>query len=120
MSFWRKEVIPFALSHETRLHIEEQRAWIEREPRNGRPYYNLAQLYRMEGRQDEALGLLLEAVRLEDGLFEAHLSLAELYAVREDYRAAWRHARAAERGGESAAVDMLKRHGVAEPSDPPA
>jgi tetratricopeptide (TPR) repeat protein len=114
MSFWRKEVIPFALSQETRLHIEEQRAWIEREPRNGRPYYNLAQLYRMEGRQEEALGLLLEAVRLEDGLSEAHVSLAEMYAVREDYRAAWRHARAAERGGESSAVGLLKRYGLAE------
>jgi tetratricopeptide (TPR) repeat protein len=119
MSFWRREVIPFALSHETRLHIEEQRAWIEREPRNGRPYYNLAQLYRMEGRQEEALGLLLEAVRVED-LSEAHVSLAEIYAVRENYRAAWRHARAAERGGEPGAVDMLKRYGVAEPSEPGA
>ena len=114
MSFWRKEVIPFALSHETRLHIEEQRAWIEREPRNGRPYYNLAQLYRMEGRQEAALGLLLEAVRQEVGFAEAHVALAEIYAVREDYRAAWRHARAAERAGESSAVDLLKRYGLAE------
>lgn len=114
MSFWRREVIRFALDHETRLHREEQRAWIEREPRNGRPYYNLAQLYRMEGRQEEALGLLLEAVRLEGGLSEAHVSLAEMYAMREDYRAAWRHARAAERGGVSSAVDLLKRYGLAE------
>jgi tetratricopeptide (TPR) repeat protein len=114
MSFWRREVIDFGLSHETRLHMEEQRAWIEREPSNGRPYYNLAQLYRIEGRQEEALGLLLEAVRLEDGLSEAHVSLAELYAVREDYPAAWRHARSAERCGVSSAVDLLKRYGVAE------
>jgi hypothetical protein len=114
MSFWREEIIHFALSHETRLHMEEQRAWIEREPGSGRPYYNLAQLYRMEGRQEEALGLLLEAVRLEDGLCEAHVSLAELYVVLEDYRAAWRHAHAAELGGDSSAVDLLKRYGVAE------
>ncbi len=114
MSFWRQEVIHFALSNETRLHIEEQRAWIEREPGNGRPYYNLAQLYRMEGRQDEALGLLLEAVRLDDNLSEAHVSLAEVYAVREDYRAAWRHARAAERGGVFTASDLLKRYGLPE------
>jgi tetratricopeptide (TPR) repeat protein len=114
MSFWRREVIPFALSQETRLHMEEQRAWIQREPHNGRPYYNLAQLYRIEGRQDEALGLLLEAVRLEDGLSEAHVSLAEIYAVREDYRAAWRHARAAERSGVSSASDLLKRYNLPE------
>jgi tetratricopeptide (TPR) repeat protein len=114
MSFWRKEVVDFALSQETRFHMDEQRAWIEREPLNARPYYNLAQLYRMEGRQEEALGLLLEAVRLEDGLAEAHGSLAEIYAVRGDYRAAWRHARTAESGGESSAVELLKRYGVAE------
>jgi tetratricopeptide (TPR) repeat protein len=114
MSFWREDVIQFALSHETRLHVEEQREWIRREPGNGRPYYNLAQLYRMEGRPEEALGLLLEAVRLDDGLSDAHVSLAELYAVLEDYPAAWRHARAAQRGGESSAVNLLNRYGVAE------
>jgi tetratricopeptide (TPR) repeat protein len=114
VSFWRQDVIHFALSHETRLHMEEQRAWIEREPWNGRPYYNLAQLYRMEGRPEEALGLLLEAVRLEDGLAEAQVSLAEMYAVREDYPAAWRHARAAERCGVLSAVDLLKRYGLTE------
>jgi tetratricopeptide (TPR) repeat protein len=114
VSFWRKEVVDFALSHETRLHMEEQRAWIEREPRNGRPYYNLAQLYRMEGRREEARGLLLEAVRLDDGLSEAHVALAEMYAVLEDYPAAWRHARAAEGGGVPSAVELLRRYGVVE------
>lgn len=114
MSFWRNEVIQAALDDETRCHMEEQRAWIERDPANPRPYYNLAQLYRMEGRQEEALGLLLEAVRLEAGLADAHASLAEMYAVREDYGAAWRHARAAERGGVARAVEMLVRHGVRE------
>jgi hypothetical protein len=114
VSFWRREVIDFGLSHETRLHIGEQREWIEREPGNARPYFNLAQLYRIEGRSEEALGLLLEAVRLEDGLTAAHVALAELYAVREDYPAAWRHARAAERGGDSSAVSLLQRYGVPE------
>jgi tetratricopeptide (TPR) repeat protein len=114
MSFWRKEVIGFALDHETRLHIEEQLAWIESEPTNAHPYYHLAQLYRMDGRQEEALGLLLEAVRLDDGLAEAHASLAELYAVREDYPAAWRHARRAEAAGDARALELLRRYGVPE------
>jgi cytochrome c-type biogenesis protein CcmH/NrfG len=39
--------------------------WIEREPANPRPYYHLAQFYRMENRTEQALGLLLEAVRLD-------------------------------------------------------
>ena len=114
MSFWRKEVIDFALDHETRLQMEEQAAWIAREPGNPRPYCHLAQFYRMSGRADEALGLLLEAVRLDPDYGEAHAALAEIYAVRGDYPAAWRHARAAERGGQARAVEMLRRHGIAE------
>ena len=31
VGFWRKEVIDFALDHETRRHMEEQVEWIERE-----------------------------------------------------------------------------------------
>jgi tetratricopeptide (TPR) repeat protein len=112
MSFWRREVIDSALDHETRLHVEEQRQWIEREPSNPRPYYHLAQFYRMNGNQDAALGLLLEAVRLNPSFGDAHISLAEIYAVRGDYPAAWRHARAAEQSGDARAVDLLKRYGV--------
>jgi len=114
MSFWRKGVIDFALDHETQKHIEEQRAWIAREPANPQPYCNLAQLYRMGGKQEEALGLLLEAVRLDPRHAASHASLAEMYAVRGDSPAAWRHARAAESGGEPRAVEMLTRHGVPE------
>ena len=117
MSFWRKEVIGFALDHETRRQMDEQRAWIEREPANAQPYFHLAQFYRMEGRQEEALGLLLEAVRLDDGLAEAHVSLAEIYTVREDYAAAWRHARRAETAGNARAVELLRRYGVSEETD---
>jgi cytochrome c-type biogenesis protein CcmH/NrfG len=114
MSFWRKEVIDPALDAETRLQMEEQRAWIAREPANGRPYYQLAQLYRVAFKQDEALGLLLEAVRLDPAFAEAHAALTEVYVVREDYRAAWRHARLAEQGGEGRGVELLERYGVEE------
>ena len=112
MSFWRKEVINFALDRETAAHIREQNEWIAREPQNPQPWYNLAQLYRMQWKQDEALALLLEAVRLNDAFAGAHGALAEIYAVREDYPAAWRHARKAEEHGDSRAVEMLRRHGV--------
>ncbi len=110
MGFWRSEVIDFALDHETRRHMEEQLAWIAREPSNARPYFHLAQLYRMNGRQDEALGLLLEAVRLDEKLASAQASLAEIYAIRGDYDAAWKHARIAEENGDPRAVEMLKRY----------
>jgi thioredoxin-like negative regulator of GroEL len=111
MGFWRKEAIQPALGHETERQMDEQRAWIAREPGNPRPYFHLAQFYRMENRQEEALGLLLEAVRLEEGFGEAHVSLAEIYAIREDYAAAWRHARAAERAGDRRGVELLERYG---------
>jgi len=114
VSFWRKEVIQPALDRETRKHMEEQLAWIAREPANARPYFQLAEFYRMEGRAEEALGLMLHAVRLDPGFAAAHAALAELYAVRADYRAAWRHARLAEQGGEPRAVALLQRHSVPE------
>jgi tetratricopeptide (TPR) repeat protein len=114
VSFWRKDVVDFALDHETRKHMEEQRAWIAREPANARPYHNLAQLHRMAGQHDQALGLLLESVRLDPDFAEAHASLSELYAVKADYPAAWKHARAAERNGVARAVEMLTRYGAKE------
>jgi len=114
VSFWRKEVIDFALDQETLRHVEEQRAWIAREPGNPRGYYNLAQLYRIQNRQDEALGLLLEAVRRDDAYADAHVALAEIYAVRDDIAAAWRHARAAASHGNARAAEMLTRNGVPE------
>jgi tetratricopeptide (TPR) repeat protein len=112
VSFWRKQVIDFALDRETQTHIEEQRAWIAREPANPKPYYHLAQLYRVAFRPDEALGLLLEAVRLNPGFAEAHAALAEMYVLRDDYPAAWRHARQAAANGVPRAVEMLTRNRV--------
>lgn len=94
--------------------MDEQRAWMEREPSNPLPYYHLAQFHRMNGAQDVAVGLLLEAVRLDAGCADAHLSLSEIYAIREDYSAAWHHARLAERAGNGRAVDLLQRYGIAE------
>ena len=112
MSFWRQQVIDFALDRETQTHIGEQRAWILREPSNPNPYYHLAQLYRLASKPDEALGLLLEAIRLHPNFADAHASLAEMYVLRDDYPAAWRHARLAQANGVPRVVEMLTRHGV--------
>jgi len=112
MSFWRKEVIGFALGHETDAHIREQKEWIAREPQNPQPWYNLAQLYRIEQKQDEALALLLEAVRLDEAFADAHVALCEIYAVRGDYPAARRHAGKAAEHGNRRGVELLRRHGV--------
>jgi len=114
VSFWRKDVIDFALDHETCKQMDEQRAWIASDPGNAVPYYNLAQLYRVAFKQDEALGLLLEAVRLRPAFGQAHQALAEIYIARSDDRAAWRHARAAKEDGIDDAVALLRRYGVPE------
>ncbi len=109
MSLFRKEVVEFALDEQTRRAIEEQRAAIAAEPGNPRPYYNLALLYRMHGKQDEALALLLEAVRLDAGFGAAHVALAEVYAVGGDMAAARRHADLAAAQGQPRAREMLER-----------
>ena len=112
MSFWRKEMIDPALDHETAAHLREQQEWIAREPQNPRPWYNLAQLHRMQWKQDEAMALLLEAVRLDDTFADAHVALTEIYAVRDDYEAARRHASKAEEHGNPRGVELLQRYGI--------
>jgi len=114
VGFWRNELIDFALDYETLRHVREQREWIARDPSNAVPYKNLAQLYRIQGRREEALGLLLEAVRLDDGFAAAHVELSQIYTVLGDARAAWRHARLAESNGNRSAVELLERHGLSE------
>jgi tetratricopeptide (TPR) repeat protein len=115
MDFFRKDVVEFALDDETRSAIEEQQALISADAANPRPYYQLAQIYRMQWKQDDALGLLLEAVRLDPAFAPAHAALAETYAVRRDMAAAWRHADAAAAHGDSRAKEMLERYGVERP-----
>ncbi len=110
MSFWRKEVIEPALDHETIRQIREQRDWIARDPANPAPYYHLAQLYRVAFRQEEALGLLLEAVRLNPAFADAHNALAEIYITKADDAAAWKHAQVAADNGNRSALDLLMKY----------
>lgn len=110
MSFFRKEVVEFALDQETLRAIEEQKAAMAADPSDPRPYYQLALLYRMQLKQEEACGLLLECVRLDPAFARAHVSLAAIYAVRNDMAAARRHAEHAAALGDREAVEMLDRH----------
>jgi tetratricopeptide (TPR) repeat protein len=114
VSFWRDEVIQPILDAGTEEAAAEQLAWAAAEPANPAPYYHLAQLYRTQGKREAALGLLLEAVRLDAGFAKAHVALAQMYAVAGDSAAAWRHARAS---GDEETVALLRRHGVEEPEE---
>lgn len=111
MSLFR-DTAEFALDHETQKHVDEQMAWIAREPGNPKPYFHLGLLYRMQWKQEEGLALLLEAVRLDPAFADAHAALVDVYVVREDYRAAWRHARLATEYGNTRGVELLTRHGI--------
>ena len=66
----------------------------------------------MQWNEEEGLALVLEAVRLDPGHAESHVCLTEIYAVKGDYAAAWRHARAAEASGEREGVELLERHKI--------
>ncbi len=112
MGIWR-ETAEFALDQETLKHEREQMEWIAKEPANPRPYYHLALLRRMQWKPDEGRALALEAVRLDPNFADAHVALTEMYAVREEYAAAWRHARQAEAAGNEKGVEFLHRHGIA-------
>ena len=111
MSFWRKEVIDFALDQDTARLIDEQKAWIAAEPGNARPYYHLGMLYRTQQRRDEAMGLLLHAVALDDRLAAAHTALAQMYAAADDMERARVHAARAEALGDAATAEQLRRYG---------
>lgn len=112
MSFWRKDLIEFALDQDTARLIDEQKAWIAAEPNNARPYYQLAMFYRMQLRRDEALGLLLHSIALDDSLAPAHTALAEMYAAANDVERARHHAARAESLGEPGAAEQLRRYEV--------
>lgn len=111
MDVW-DDLIQFSLDHETVVNEQEQLEWIGREPQNPQPFYNLAQLRRMQYKQDEGLALLLHAVALDGTHAPAHVALAEIYAVKGDYSSAWNHALTAEGRGDNTAVGMLERHRI--------
>lgn len=111
---WRRDLVEFALDEDTERLIAEQKTWIAAEPDAARPYYHLAQLYRLQQRRDEALALLLHAVSLDASLAPAHIALSQMYAVTGDMEAARRHAACAAKLGDVSAAELLARYGTLE------
>ena len=109
-----RDAIEGALDQDTVRLMDEQRAWIAREPGNSKPYYHLGQFCRMTRKADEALALFLHAVSLDAEFADAHLALTEMYVVKADYTAAWRHARKAHASGDSRGVELLARYRITE------
>jgi tetratricopeptide (TPR) repeat protein len=107
---WRRDLVDFALDEDTERLIAEQKTWIAAEPGAARPYYHLAQLYRLQQRREEALALLLHAVALDAAFAPTHIALSQMYAVSGDMDAARRHAARAAELGDPGAAELLARY----------
>lgn len=109
-SFWRKDVIEFALDQETERLIAEQQAAIAADPGFARGYLNLGLLYQMQYKQDLAVEHFLKALSLDPSLADAHVSLGRVYAVRGEMDKAWEHAQVAATLGNQKLLEQLQRH----------
>ena len=98
------------LDHETARHIAEQKQALEQFPEWAEGHYHLAQLYRVQQRQNDAKRELLIALEMKPLLAEAHLALGEIYIAEGDLDRAREHAGIAAQLGHGRLVDQLTRH----------
>jgi len=110
MSFWRKEVIQSALDRDVEAAIAEQKAILERDPKNPQAHFALGTLSYFKGEIAAAIELFLQAIELDSSYAAPHVSLGRLYAVQGRSDLAWKHAREAERLGNPELVEQLSRY----------
>lgn len=110
MSFWRKEVIQSALDRDVETAIAEQKAILERDPRNSQAHFAVGTLSYFKGEIAAAIELFLQALELDPSYAAPHVSLGRLYALQGNYDLAWQHAREAERLGNRELVEQLTRY----------
>jgi tetratricopeptide (TPR) repeat protein len=108
--FWRDQVIQPSLSNDVDDAVAEQKAILAKDPNNSKAYFALGTLSHFQGEIDQAMEYFQKAIELDPAATAPHLSLGRLYAVRGDYKAAWKHARAAEALGALDLVQMLERY----------
>ncbi|MCZ6491980.1 MAG: tetratricopeptide repeat protein [Acidobacteria bacterium] len=115
--FFRKEVIEPALDEETERHILEQQAAIEADTVAAKPHHNLGALYRLQGKTAQAEEEFRKALSLDPTSAESHIALGQMCVVREDYQAAWLHAKEAAKLGDPQLLKLLERYpGVTRPT----
>ncbi len=110
MSFWRDKVIHPSLDRDPAAAAAEQRAILERDPRNPKANFVLGTICHMQGEIDAAIGFYLKAIELDARYAAPHVGLGRIYAVRGLYDLAWKHAREAERLGDRSLVEQLERY----------
>jgi tetratricopeptide (TPR) repeat protein len=102
------------LDAETAKHIAEQKRALENFPEWAEGHYHLAQLYRVQQRQNDAKRELLIALEMKPLMAEAHLALGEIYISEGDLDRAREHAGIAAQLGQGRLVDQLTRHNAME------
>jgi tetratricopeptide (TPR) repeat protein len=102
------------LDAETAKHIREQKLALEQFPEWAEGHYHLAQLYRVQQRQNDAKRELLIALEMKPLLADAHIALGEIYIAEGDLDRAREHAGIAAQLGQGRLVDQLQRHNMME------
>jgi cytochrome c-type biogenesis protein CcmH/NrfG len=110
MNFWRQEVAQPMLDRDLEASIAEQRAILERDPRNAGAWFALGTLTHFRGERASAIDYFRKAIELDPSDAAPHLSLGRIRAVEGDYESAWRHAREAERLGDRSLAEQLERY----------
>ena len=111
-----RRVIDEMLDAETARQVAEQERAIAAHPEWAEGYYQLAQLYRVHGyQQDKAKRLLLTAIEKKPSLAAAHIALGEIYIAEGELGRAREHAEFAARFGDGRLLEQMKRHGAADP-----
>ena len=108
--FWRKEVIQPALNSDVEEAVAEQQSILAKDPKNAKAYFALGTLSHFQGEIEQAMQYFQKSIELDPADAAPHLSLGRLYAVRREYKLAWKHARAAEALGANDLVEMLERY----------
>ncbi len=110
MAFWREEVIQPSLDSDVQAAVAQQRAILERDPRNARAHFALGTLSHFQGQTDAAIEFFLKAIELDPTDAAPHVSLGRIYVMRGVYGLAWKHAREAQGLGDRSLVEQLERY----------
>jgi len=110
MSFWRQKVVQPVLDQDVEVLIAEQRAVLQRDPRNSRAHFVLGTLLHYRGERQAALECFRQAIKNDPSYAAPHVSAGRLLAVDGNLEGALKHARAAERLGDRSLVELLERY----------
>ncbi len=110
MSDFTRRVMEQMLDADTERHIAEQQAALAKEPSWAEGHYHLGQLYRVQGKREEARLEFLKALELKPSLADAHVAIGEMYAADGEMDKAREHGEYGARFGNSRLKEQLERY----------